>query len=128
GDPRRSRHAGCTPTRPGSPAEDPPARRGRCRRRQRLPGERAVDVHHQDGGHQRDAAADRRADRLRLPDRARRGARHRRRRGAADHREEVADPGHRRHPLPAALRLRRHRRRLRRRARQPRQHQEVRRQ
>ena len=46
---------------------------------------------------------------------------------AAD-REEVADPGDRRHPLPAQVRLRRDRRRLRGRARQPGQHQAVRRQ
>ena len=85
-------------------------------------------MHDQDRRHQRDPAADRRADRVRLPDRAGRGARHRRRRGAADHRQEVADPGDRRHPLPAAVRVRRHRRRLRRRPGEPGQHQEVRRQ
>ncbi|CAM5723089.1 4-hydroxy-3-methylbut-2-en-1-yl diphosphate synthase (flavodoxin) OS=Streptomyces glaucescens OX=1907 GN=ispG1 PE=3 SV=1 [Streptomyces glaucescens] len=42
-------------------------------------------------------------------------------------REEVADPGGRRHPLPAEVRLRRDRGRLRRRPRQPREHQAVRR-
>ena len=42
-------------------------------------------------------------------------------------RAALADPGDRRHPLPAAVRLRRDRRRLRRGPRQPRQHQEVRR-
>ena len=81
-----------------------------------------------DRRHQRHAAADRRADRLRLPDRPGRGAEPGRRRGAAGDREEVADPGHRRHPLPAEVRLRRHRRRLRRGAGQPGQHQGVRRQ
>src|SRR6266550_6761584 len=42
---------------------------------------------------ERAAAADRRADRLRLPDRPGRRAVTGRRRGAARHREEVADPG-----------------------------------
>ena len=51
----------------------------------------------------------------------------RRRRGAARDRAEVADPGDRRHPLPAEVRLRRDRGRLCRRTREPRQHQEVRR-
>ena len=51
-----------------------------------------------------------------------------RRRRAARDREEVADPGDRRHPLPAEVRLRRDRRRLRGGAGQPGQHQEVRRQ
>ena len=41
--------------------------------------------------------------------------------------QQEQHPGHRRHPLPAEVHLRRHRRRLRRRARQPRQHQGVRR-
>ena len=51
-----------------------------------------------------------------------------RRRRAARDREEVADPGDRRHPLPAQVRLRRDRRRLRGGAGQPGQHQGVRRQ
>ena len=42
--------------------------------------------------------------------------------------QQVADPGDRRHPLPASVRLRGDRRRLRRGAGQPGQHQEVRRQ
>ena len=42
-------------------------------------------------------------------------------------RPEVTDPGHRRHPLPAQVRLRGHRRRVRRRPRQPGQHPPVRR-
>jgi (E)-4-hydroxy-3-methylbut-2-enyl-diphosphate synthase len=50
-----------------------------------------------------------------------------RRRGAARHRHEVADPGHRRHPLPAQVRVRRHRRRLRGRTGEPGQHPQVRR-
>ncbi len=73
--------------------------------------------------HQRDPAADRRAHRHRLPDRAGRLPHPGRRRRAAGDREEVADPGDRRHPLPAEVRLRRDRRRLRRRPGQPRQHQ-----
>ena len=51
-----------------------------------------------------------------------------RRRGAAGDRAQVADPGDRRHPLPAAVRVRRDRRRLCRGAGQPGQHQAVRRQ
>ena len=79
-------------------------------------------------GHQRDAAADRRAHRVRLPDRPGRLPHPGRRRRAARDREEVADPGHRRHPLPAQVRLRRHRRGLRGRPGQPGQHQGLRRQ
>ena len=65
--------------------------------------QRAVDDHDPDRRHQRHAAADRRADRVRLPDRAGRRARRQ------DDAEalpaiatQVADPGDRRHPLPAA--------------------------
>jgi (E)-4-hydroxy-3-methylbut-2-enyl-diphosphate synthase len=64
----------------------------------------------------------------RLPDRPRRRARPGRRRGAAAGGQAVADPGHRRHPLPEQVHLRGDRRRLRRRARQPGQHPRVRRQ
>ena len=46
----------------------------------------------------------------------------------ADDRAQVADPGHRGHPLPAEVRLRRDRRRLRGGAGEPGQHQAVRRQ
>lgn len=56
--------------------------------------------------HRGDAPADRRADRLRMPDRPRRLPDPGRRRRARRHREEVADPGDRRHPLPAEVRLR----------------------
>ena len=87
----------------------------------------AVDDDDADRGRQRDAAADRRADRVRLPDRAGGGAVPGRRRGAAGDRAQVADPGDRGHPLPAEVRLRRDRRRLRRGAGQPGQHQDVRR-
>ena len=94
----------------------------------RRAGERAVDDHHADRERERDPAADRRADGVRLPDRpGRRAVPGRRGRAAAD-REEVADPGHRRHPLPAQVRVRGDRRRLRRGPGQPGQHQAVRRQ
>ena len=50
-----------------------------------------------------------------------------RRRRAAHHRQEEPDPGHRRHPLPAEVRVPGDRRRVRGRAREPRQHPQVRR-
>ena len=105
-----------------------PADQGRVghgrRRRARLG---PVDDHHADRGRELDAAADRRADRGRLRHRPGRGAVPGRRRGAAGDRPEVADPGDRRHPLPAQVRLRGHRRRLRGGPGQPGQHQGLRR-
>ena len=62
-----------------------------------------------------------------LRHRARRGAQPGRRRRAPGDRAQVADPGHRRHPLPAQVRLRRHRGGLRGRPGQPGQHPRVRR-
>ena len=118
-----------TPPRPLATAPGlPPDRRRRRAGRRRRSGVRAVDDDDADDRHQRDAAADRRAHRDRLPDRAGRLPDPGRRRRAAGDRQEVADPGHRRHPLPAQVRLRRDRRRLRGRAGQPGQHQGVRRQ
>ena len=77
---------------------------------------------------QRDPAADRRAHRRRLRDRAGRRAEPGRRGRAAEIAQQVPDPGDRRHPLPAQVRLRGDRRRLRGGAGQPGQHQDVRRQ
>ncbi len=76
---------------------------------------------------QRDAAADRRAHGHRLRHRPGRLPQPGRRRRPAGDRPPQPDPGHRRHPLPAEVRLRRDRRRLRRGPRQPRQHPQVRR-
>uniref|UniRef100_UPI0027E57403 flavodoxin-dependent (E)-4-hydroxy-3-methylbut-2-enyl-diphosphate synthase n=1 Tax=Streptomyces sp. CHD11 TaxID=2741325 RepID=UPI0027E57403 len=84
------------------------------------PRVRAVDDDHADVRHRRDPPADRRADRVRLSDRAG-GLSHPGRRGRArDHRAEVADPGDRGHSLPAQVRLRRDRGGLRRGAGEPR--------
>ena len=96
--------------------------------RRRRAGVRAVDDDDAHRRRQRHAPADRRAHRLGLPDRAGRRAQPGRRRGAAGDRAEVADPGDRRHPLPAEVRVRRDRRRLRGGPGQPRQHPAVRRQ
>ena len=115
------------PRHPRPPPQVPPDQGRQGARRRRRPRQRAVDVHDADDEHQRDAAADRRADGLRLRHRARRRAGAGRRRRAAHHREEEPDPGHRRHPLPAEVRLPGDRRGLRGRARQPRQHPQVRR-
>ena len=76
---------------------------------------------------ERHPPADRRADRHRLRHRPRGLPEPGRRRGAARDRPALADPGHRRHPLPAEVRLRRHRGRLRGGPRQPGQHPQVRR-
>ena len=54
----------------GPAPQDPPVDGARRRRRQRPPDLGAVDVHHQDARRQRDAAADRRADRVGLRHRA----------------------------------------------------------
>ena len=101
---------------------------GKGSTRSRSAATRPVSVqsmtHHADRRRQRHAAADRRADRVRLPDRPGRRAR---RQDDADAlptiAQQVADPGDRRHPLPAEVRLRRDRRRLRGGAGEPRQHQ-----
>ncbi len=105
-------------------AEDQ-GRQGRGGRRRADLG--AVDVHHANHGHQRDPAADRRAHGIRLRHRARGVPEPGRRRGAAGDCQEVADPRDRRHPLPAEVRLRCHRRRLRGRSGEPGQHPQVRR-
>ena len=76
---------------------------------------------------QRDPAADRRAHRGRLRHRPGRLPEPGRRRRAARDRPQVADPGDRRHPLPAQVRLRRDRGRLRGGAGEPGQHPQVRR-
>ena len=81
-----------------------------------------------DRRHQRHPAADRRAHRDRLRHRTGRRAQPGRCGRTAGHRAQVADPGHRRHPLPAEVRLRRHRRRLCRGPGQSGQHQGLRRQ
>ena len=121
----------------GMPAAPPPVlapRRptrqikvGKVGRRQRVAGLGAVDDHDAHLRRQRDAAADRRADRDRLRHRPGRLPEPGRRRRARRDRAALADPGDRRHPLPAEVRLRRDRRRLRGRAGQPRQHPQVRR-
>jgi hypothetical protein len=108
----------------GEPADQ--GRQGAGRRRRPRLG--AVDDHHPDHRRQRHAAADRRAHGHRLPHRAGRGAQPGRRRRPAGDRAQVRDPGDRRHPLPAQVRVRRDRRRLRRGAGEPGQHQAVRRQ
>ena len=107
--------------------QDPPDQGRQGRRRQRLPGVRAVDDHDAHVRRQHDPAADRRADRDRVRHRPGGLPQPGRRRRARRDRAALADPGDRRHPLPAEVRLRRDRRRLRRRTRQPRQHPQVRR-
>ena len=76
---------------------------------------------------QHDAAADRRADRGRLRHRPGRLPVAGRRGRAAGDRAALADPGDRRHPLPAEVRVRRDRGRLRRGPGEPGQHPQVRR-
>ena len=124
----RSRHAGTARAHAGAAAQDPPARwSATSASAATIPIAVQSMTTTKTARRQRHAAADRRADRVRL--------RHRpgglpapggRRRAARD-RQAQPDPGDRRHPLPAQVHLRRDRRRLRRGARKPRQHQGVRR-
>ena len=111
----------------GSASQVPPDQGRQGARRRRRPGERPVDDDDADHEHQRDPAADRRAHRIRMRHRARRGAQPGRRGCAAHHREEEPDPGHRRHPLPAEVRVPGDRRRVRGGPREPGQHPQVRR-
>ena len=115
------------PARRRPPAGEPEDQGRQGRGRRRRSGQRAVDAHDPHDRHQRDAPADRRAHGIRLRHRAGGLPEPGRRRGAAGHRPQVADPGDRRHPLPAQVRLRGDRRRLRGRAGQPGQHPPVRR-
>ena len=110
-----------------APPQDPPDPGRQGRRRQRPPDLGAVDDDHAHLRRQRHAPADRRAHGHRLRHRARGLPVPGRRRRAARDRPALADPGHRRHPLPAQVRLRGDRRRLRRRPREPGQHPQVRR-
>ena len=119
--------ARCTPAGARSAPPDPPDPGGQGRRGQRLPDLGAVDDDDAHRRRQRDPPADRRADRDRLRHRARCVSQPGRRRGAAGDRPALADPGHRRHPLPAEVRLRGDRRRLRRGPGEPGQHPQVRR-
>ena len=96
--------------RAASPVAQDQGRQGRGRGRRAHLG--AVDVHHPDDRRQRDAPADRRAHGHRLRHRPGGLPHPGRRRRAAGDRQAQPDPGHRRHPLPAEVRLRRDRRRL----------------
>ena len=87
----------------------------------------AVDVDDAHLRRQHHPPADRRADRVRLRHRPGRLSQPGRRRRASRDRPAQPDPGDRRHPLPAEVRLRRHRGGLRGRPGQPRQHPQVRR-
>ncbi|CAA9329826.1 MAG: (E)-4-hydroxy-3-methylbut-2-enyl-diphosphate synthase (flavodoxin), partial [uncultured Friedmanniella sp.] len=109
----RPRPARPAPARPRPAPQDAQDQGRQGRRRRRRPRQRAVHDHDADLRHQRHAAADRRADRDRLRHRPGGGAQPGRRGRAAGHRRQVPDPGDRRHPLPAQVRLRGHRRGLR---------------
>ncbi|MDQ0613170.1 hypothetical protein QF046_000811 [Microbacterium sp. W4I4] len=93
------------PRSPRAPSQVPPDQGRQGARRRQCPRQCAVDDHDEDHRHQRDAAADRRADGIRLRDRAGRRAVAGRRGCAAHHRGEEPDPGDRRHSLPAEVRV-----------------------